>query len=126
LWDILPCCRQHPVDFLHNLVGEGGDELLQLFVLHIDTIASPLLACFTMNKMQGGILGGEGGDEVKDILLLDVAPLSLGIETGERLQMHCMYYVSAASPSDCLWKPDPPGSSAVVHCNPIGLWALIS
>jgi heat shock protein 5 len=33
--------------------------------------------------LQGGILGGEGGDEVKDILLLDVAPLSLGIETGE-------------------------------------------
>jgi heat shock protein 5 len=31
--------------------------------------------------VQGGILGGEGGDEVKDILLLDVAPLSLGIET---------------------------------------------
>lgn len=31
--------------------------------------------------LQGGILGGEGGDEVKDILLLDVAPLSLGIET---------------------------------------------
>lgn len=34
-------------------------------------------------SLQGGILGGEGGDEVKDILLLDVAPLSLGIETGE-------------------------------------------
>jgi molecular chaperone DnaK (HSP70) len=31
--------------------------------------------------MQGGILSGEGGDEVKDILLLDVCPLSLGIET---------------------------------------------
>lgn len=31
--------------------------------------------------VQGGILGGDGGDEVKDILLLDVCPLSLGIET---------------------------------------------
>lgn len=31
--------------------------------------------------VQGGILSGEGGDEVKDILLLDLTPLSLGIET---------------------------------------------
>lgn len=31
--------------------------------------------------VQGGILSGEGGDETKDILLLDVAPLSQGIET---------------------------------------------
>ena len=31
--------------------------------------------------MQGGILSGEGGDETKDILLLDVAPLTQGIET---------------------------------------------
>jgi len=31
--------------------------------------------------VQGGILSGEGGDEVKDILLLDVTPLSMGIET---------------------------------------------
>ncbi|KAL6785610.1 BIP1 [Auxenochlorella protothecoides x Auxenochlorella symbiontica] len=31
--------------------------------------------------VQGGILSGDGGDEVKDILLLDVCPLSLGIET---------------------------------------------
>lgn len=35
-----------------------------------------VLCCF-----QGGILSGEGGDEVKDILLLDVCPLSMGIET---------------------------------------------
>ena len=31
--------------------------------------------------VQGGILSGEGGDETKDILLLDVAALSMGIET---------------------------------------------
>merc|ERR1739847_138711 len=31
--------------------------------------------------VQGGILSGEGGEDVKDVLLLDVAPLSLGIET---------------------------------------------
>lgn len=31
--------------------------------------------------VQGGILSGEGGETTKDLLLLDVAPLSLGIET---------------------------------------------
>lgn len=31
--------------------------------------------------VQGGILSGEGGEETTDILLLDVTPLSLGIET---------------------------------------------
>ncbi|KAA0145594.1 hypothetical protein FNF29_08466 [Cafeteria roenbergensis] len=31
--------------------------------------------------VQGGILSGEAAEETKDILLLDVAPLSLGIET---------------------------------------------
>jgi heat shock protein 5 len=31
--------------------------------------------------VQGGILGGETGEDTKDILLIDVTPLSLGIET---------------------------------------------
>ena len=34
--------------------------------------------------MQGGILSGKGGEETKDLLLLDVAPLTLGIETVRR------------------------------------------
>ena len=32
--------------------------------------------------VQGSILSGEGGEEVQDVMLLDVAPLSLGTETG--------------------------------------------
>jgi len=31
--------------------------------------------------VQGGILSGEGGDDIKGVLLLDVTPLSMGIET---------------------------------------------
>lgn len=36
-----------------------------------------MFTCYCRHCVQGGILSGEGGDEVKDILLLDVCPLSL-------------------------------------------------
>lgn len=32
-------------------------------------------------RAQGGILGDDGDEQIKDVLLLDVAPLTLGIET---------------------------------------------
>merc|ERR1711959_767206 len=35
--------------------------------------------------VQGGILSGEGGESVKDVLLLDVAPLSMGVELEDGL-----------------------------------------
>merc|ERR1712205_252388 len=35
--------------------------------------------------VQGGILSGEGGEATKDVLLLDVAPLSMGVETEDGL-----------------------------------------
>eukprot|EP00911_Craspedida_sp_UC1_P002092 UC1_evm5s1611 len=35
--------------------------------------------------VQGSIMSGAGGDEVKDLVLLDVTPLSLGIETEGRI-----------------------------------------
>lgn len=52
--------------------------LARLLPAHLPPLPTFLACLFCM---QGGILSGEGGDEVKDVLLLDVCPLSMGIET---------------------------------------------
>merc|ERR1711998_303788 len=46
---------------------------------------SPYEAVAYGATVQGGILSGEGGEEVKDVLLLDVAPLSMGVELEDGL-----------------------------------------
>ena len=35
--------------------------------------------------VQAAIMTGEGGDRVRDLLLVDITPLSFGIETGDGL-----------------------------------------
>jgi hypothetical protein len=44
-------------------------------------VAAASYWCTTELWLQGGILGGEEDDNLKDVVLLDVCPLSLGIET---------------------------------------------
>ncbi|KAH0665816.1 hypothetical protein KY290_028039 [Solanum tuberosum] len=48
---------------------------------HPDHTTNPIHHNTYGANVQGGISSDEGGDETKNILLLDVAPLTLGIET---------------------------------------------
>lgn len=75
---------------VHEVVLVGGSTRIP----KIQSMLSDFFNGKTLNKsinpdeavaygasVQGGILGGEQSDETKDILLIDVTPLTLGIET---------------------------------------------
>lgn len=75
---------------IHEIVLVGGStripkvqQLLQDFFngKELNKGINPDEAVAFGAAVQGGILGGKGGEETKDVLLLDVTPLSMGIET---------------------------------------------
>ena len=61
--------------------------LTRYLIIAIVTFSSHFCFSFLVKAVaygaaiQGSILSGEGGDHVKDVMLLDVTPLSLGTET---------------------------------------------
>jgi len=86
------CLRDAKMDKpnVHDIVLVGGSTripkvqaMLQAFFngRELNKSINPDEAVAYGAAVQAAILTGEGGERVKDLLLLDVAPLSLGIET---------------------------------------------
>jgi len=86
------CLRDAKMDkpHVHDIVLVGGSTripkvqaMLQAFFngRELNKSINPDEAVAYGAAVQAAILTGEGGERVKDLLLLDVAPLSLGIET---------------------------------------------
>ena len=93
---ILTLCVKHGADTLllvwqvHDVVLVGGSTRIPKVQQMLQDFFNGKELCKSINPdeavaygaaVQAAILSGEGNESIKDVLLLDVAPLSLGLET---------------------------------------------
>ena len=93
---------------IHEVVLVGGSkriprvqQLLQEFFdgKQLNKTINPDEAVAYGAAIQAAILSGDQSSEIKDVLLLDVAPLSLGIETAGRVMTTLIARNSRIQPS---------------------------
>ena len=54
--------------------------------------------------MQGAVLSGAAADATKDMVIIDVTPLTLGIETARRHSRKCGAAVASGVAPPLLWR----------------------